>query len=76
MSFLRDAVTVVSGLLRKSIADYPPLVVVDVKPDEYVYRKIVLRGESIMLYGIPETSLYEVVLHKDIPSKTPHQAFR
>jgi hypothetical protein len=64
---------VIGNLLRRNVYDYPAFQVVEVKPEDYVHYQTIAREDSLVFYGNQETNQYEIVLFKELQSKT---AFR
>uniref|UniRef100_T1JT22 phospholipase A2 n=1 Tax=Tetranychus urticae TaxID=32264 RepID=T1JT22_TETUR len=66
MSFLRDFV---GSFRKKDVSDYPFNVVVEVKNDDYKIHHVYQREDCLVLYGSPDSSRFEIVLQKAMPSK-------
>lgn len=66
----------IRNLRRRPITDYPATQVVEVRCEEYVLHKPYCRDDSLMVYGLPDTEIYEVVFQKDTPAKGTQTAYR
>ena len=62
MEFFREYI---GNLRRRPIAEYPFNQVVEVKPEEYIHHIPYCREDGLLVYGLPDIQLFEVVLQKE-----------
>ena len=63
MDFFREYI---GNLRRRPIGEYPFFQVVEVKAEEYIHHIPYCREDTLLVYGLPDIQLYEVVLQKDL----------
>ncbi|KAI1303564.1 85/88 kDa calcium-independent phospholipase A2 [Halotydeus destructor] len=63
MDFLREYI---GNLRKKPISEYPVNQVVEVKAEDYVHHIPFCRDDSLLVYGLNESQLYEIVYQRDV----------
>ncbi|RWS27999.1 85/88 kDa calcium-independent phospholipase A2-like protein [Leptotrombidium deliense] len=65
----------VNSFRKKAITEYKWNKVVEVKPDDYICHEVKDREECLVLYSLPESNYFEIVVQKDVYSRSQQTAF-